>query len=218
MTKPFGMDELLARVRAVLRRLSTESESRFSQLVTLSSTLMSAELWSQAKTFDLRRRNSMSSSTWCAMRARLLRIKRCYKVFGAGSHPIRSSIFECSSISSVARLSLMPATHGIFSLNRGWVIDLTNSNKLTGRVGKVTNGIPVSRVQRPWKNTESARPSLYMSEVHVGLESGYKISHHRPVGYQLGAAVWLMLRQSLRIRFYGLQTKAELLWLWIKRL
>ena len=72
VTKPFGMEELLARVRANLRRRSTEdSESAPIEWAISGSIREHAAFLLRIARSTLRRRNSICSSTWPATPAKL---------------------------------------------------------------------------------------------------------------------------------------------------
>jgi two-component system KDP operon response regulator KdpE len=61
VTKPFGMDELLARVRALVRSLSSsEIDTKSSELVIFASIGTNVESWWLIRRFGLRQRNSTS--------------------------------------------------------------------------------------------------------------------------------------------------------------
>ena len=71
MTKPFSMRELMARVRANIRRRSLDLDARAS----VGTLLKAGELVIEPSTFSLRRRNMICFCTCCASAVRCLRVR-----------------------------------------------------------------------------------------------------------------------------------------------
>ena len=129
VTKPFGIDELLARVRAALRRSGGDTEMSSLEAGEFLIDFEAGACTRAATRSGSRRRSSICSSTWRGTRTASSRIARCSK--RSGEKRRRNSRSTCaSSWGSCARSwSRIRPTRATSSPNPGWGIGLIRMAK-----------------------------------------------------------------------------------------